>query len=186
MKPLIAFLMIALGLVGCTTNKPLTYLVLSPVPGPVYPASGQTIAVGDVSMPPSIDRSALTTGSSDTTLNISYDAQWAAPLGAMAQTVLARDLAIRLPGDRVLMPGDNVPGQALIVSANIVTFLPYAGHVVLAADWNAATNAAKTMETGRVQIITPSSAVPQAQALAMSQALGHLADEIASRIVGTS
>lgn len=182
MKRQIAFLIVALGLAGCTANKPVTYLVLSPVPGPVYQASGQTIAVGAVSMPPSIDRSALTTGRSATTLSISYDAQWAAPLETMAQTVLARDLAARLPGHRVLMPGDNVPGQALIVSANIVTFLPYTGHVVLAADWNAATNMAKIMETGRVQIITPSSATPQAQALAMSQALGHLADEIASRI----
>lgn len=181
--PLITAFALALGLVGCATNKPMTYLVLSPVYGVVYPASGPAIAVGQVIMPPVIDRSFLTTGNSETTLVVSYNAQWAAPLGGMAQTILARDLAARLPGHNVLMPGDSAASKALRVEVNVINFLPYPGHVILEADWSITNAAAKmSAQTSRAKIIVPSIMAPAGQAQAMSEALGVLADQIAARI----
>lgn len=182
MKPRIAILWIALGLAGCSTASPMTYLILSPVSGTVYASSGPAVAVGQVAIPPAIDRSFLTTGSSATTLQISYNARWAAPLGGMAQTILARDLAARLPEHDVLMPGDPVPAKALIVSINITTFLPYPDQVVLEADWSLSRPGGQIMRSARVQIVTASAATPGAQAQAMSQALGQLADKIAQHI----
>lgn len=184
MKCAIGILCMGLGLAGCVANTPTTYLVLSPVSGPVYTMPGQAVAVGQVMMPPAIDRSFLTTGNSETVMTVSDTAQWAAPLEPMAQTVLARDLAVRLPGHRVLMPGDNMPAQALVVSLNIVTFLPYPADVVLEADWSVTDMASKTLQTGRVRITTPSATTAAGQAQAMSRALGQLADQIASRIAG--
>lgn len=183
MKRALSSLFVMLGLTGCATSAPMSYLVLEPVSGPVYALPGQPLAVGQVLMPPAIDRSALTTASSETVLKISYDAQWAAPLGPMAQTVLARDLAARLPGHEVLMPGDVVPEKAMMLSVTIVTFLPYPDHVVLLADWRVAGGTMQA-ETGRARIVTPASATAQGQAQAMSQALGRLADLIARRITG--
>lgn len=181
---IIGILCMGLGLAGCAANTPTTYLVLSPVSGPVYTPPGLAVAVGRVIMPPSIDRSFLTTGSSENVMTVSYNAQWAAPLEPMARTVLARDLAARLPGHLVVMPGDNVPPHALVVSLNVVTFLPYPADVVLEADWSIADTGLKTAQTGRARITTPSATAAAGQAQAMSQALGQLADQIASRIAG--
>lgn len=181
--PLITAFAIVFGLAGCTANKPMTYLVLSPVYGVIYQASGPMIAVGQVIMPPAIDRSFLTTGNSQTTLAVSYNAQWAAPLGGMAQTILARDLAARLPGHNVLMPGDSAASKALMVGVNVINFLPYPDHVILEADWSITDTAAKMcVQRGRAKIVMPSTAAPAGQAQAMSRALGALADQIAARI----
>lgn len=181
--PLLASLLVLLGLTGCAARKPMTYLVLSPVSGPVYRVSGPPIAVGQVAMPPAIDRSFLTVGESKTTLAVSYNAQWAAPLGGMAQTILARDLAARLPDHVVLMPGDVMSGNVLVIAVNVFNFLPYPGQVVLDADWSIAHADSKTvMQAGRERLVTPSSTTPAGQAQAMSQALGMLADQIAARI----
>lgn len=182
MKQMIITLALAFGLAGCTANAPMTYLVLSPTAGPVYPAAGTSLAVGRVAIPPVLDRSFLMTGRGENVLDINYNAQWAAPLEGMAQTILARDLAERLPDRKVLMPGDDVPASADIVSVNVITFLPYPDHVVLEADWSMADATGKVVQGGRVTITVPSSSLVEAQAQAMSQALGLLADKIAEEI----
>lgn len=160
----------------------MTYLVLSPVSGPIYAAPGVSVAVGQVSIPPVIDSSFLTTGDSENTLNINYNVQWAAPLEPMVQTILACDLSERLTGHSVLMPGDNIPNDILIVSVNVITFLPYADHVVLAADWRASSGKKQEVLEGRVHIFVASSTSAKDQAQSMSQALGQLADKIAGKI----
>lgn len=182
MKYTRAVLLLLFGLAGCAASPPLTYLVLSPVSGSVYEMSGAPLAVGRVAMPPVTDRSFLTSGSGENLIVISNNAMWAAPLESMAQTVLARDLAARLPGHHVAMPGDHVPEKAMVVSVNVITFLPYPGHVVLAADWRVTMPAVTAPIEGRVRIAVPSGDTPQAQAQAMSQALGELADHIARQI----
>lgn len=182
MKSTFAVVLLSLGLAGCAGSAPMTYLVLSPTSGPVYEQTGATIAVARVSMPPTIDRSFLTTGSGENSVEISYAAQWAAPLGSMAQLTLAHDLAARLPHHMVLMPGDQVPPQAEIVTVNVSKFLPYPGSVRLEADWRCVAKGMKQAQTGRVAITVPTANSPQAQAQAMSQALGQLADQIAAQI----
>lgn len=182
MKHVMITLALAFGLAGCAAKSPMTYLVLSPTAGPVYTATGPGVAVGSVAMPPVLDRSFLMTGSGENVLSINYNAQWAAPLEGMAQTILARDLAARLPDQKVLMPGDDIPGGAKIVSVNVITFLPYQTHVVLEADWRAAAATGMAAQGGRVVITTASSATAEGQAQAMSQALGQLADKIAAQL----
>lgn len=186
MKHTTIALLLAFGLTGCAANLPMTYLVLSPTAGPVYADAGPDVAVGRVSMPSVLDRSFLMTGHGENVLNINYNAQWAAPLAGMAQTILARDLAARLPDHRVLMPGDTIPSNASVVSVNVITFLPYLDHVVLEADWSAADATGKTGQGDRVVITTPSSSSPQAQAQSMSVALGQLADKIAEELAGSN
>ena len=175
-------LLVSLGLTGCASNAPLTYLVLSPVPGQVYRAAGPEIAVGRVSMPAAIDRSFLTTGTGENTVMVSYNAKWAAPLETLAQATLAKDLSARLPNHMVLMPGDHVPANTMIVSVNVSRFLPDATQVCLEADWRAFNPATQQARTGRTTIYVPTSSNATAQAQAMSQALGQLADHIAAQV----
>lgn len=182
MKTALTTLFLALGLTGCVSQKPVTYLVLSPMAGTVYEAPGAPLAVGRVSMPAAIDRDFLTTGIGENTILVSDHAMWAAPLEGQAQTILARDLAARLPGHKVSMPGDQLPEKAMIVSVNVITFLPYPDHVVLAADWRVTQPAVIAPVSGRVRIIVPAGVSPPAQAQAMSAALGQLADQIARQV----
>lgn len=181
-----AVLLLLFGLAGCAANPPIKYLVLSPQAGLVYPAFGGEVAVGRVAMPPAIDRTFLTSGSGENMIVISNSAMWAAPLGAMAQTVLARDLAARLPGHTVVMPGDHVPEKAMRVAVNVITFLPYPGRVVLEADWRLSRGVGTqaSLQPVRVRITVASGDTPQAKAQAMSQALGVLSDNIARQIQG--
>lgn len=144
------------------------------------------MAVGRVDMPAALDRSFLMTGSGENVLKINYNAQWAAPLEGMAQTVLARDLAARLPDHRVLMPGDDILGNVSIISVNIITFLPYSDHAVLEADWSVTDATGKVVQSSRETITTSSSSSVEGQVQAMSQALGGLADKIAGRLAGSS
>lgn len=182
MKRSLTALFVTLGLASCASNAPLTYLVLSPVAGQAYSAAGPEIAVGRVTMPPAIDRSFLTTGEGENTVTISYNAKWAAPLETLAQTTLAKDLATRLPNHMVLMPGDHVPANTMIISVNVSSFLPYEHQVRLEADWRAFNPITQQAQTGRTTIHVPTSSDATAQAQAMSQALGQLADQIAAQI----
>lgn len=182
MKTAFTSLFLALGLMGCTSQQPITYLVLSPVGGPVYEAAGSPLAVARVVMPASIDRDFLTTGNGENTMIVSNQAMWAAPLEGQAQTIIARDLAARLPGHKVAMPGDHVPEGAMIVSVNVITFLPYPDHVVLAADWRVTAPEMTSPREGRVRVVVPAGAGAAAQAQGMSQALGQLADKIARQV----
>ena len=170
-------------LAGCATT-PTTYLTLTPVPGPTIGISGPAIAVAHIATPTAIDRLYLTTATGPTTLHVANHARWVAPLGGMAQSVLAHDLAMRLQNTEILMPGDPTPhGGARVVSVNVTTFLPDPGRVVLDADWRITSRRHHhIIARGRTHIVVPAGATPALQAQAMSAALGQLADRIAARV----
>lgn len=184
-----ATLTLLLVLAGCASAPPITYLQLAPVSGPVVRASrtGMPITVAEVEMPPAIDRLGLTRETGASTLSVDPNASWAAPLDGMATQVLAENLASRLPGTKVLMPGEVIPsGARRIVRVDVLRFLPIAAsgsaHVVLDADWQIVTSRGGIEHSGREQIGLPSAPGAAAEAAAMSQALGELADRIATAI----
>lgn len=179
---------ILLLLAGCAAAKPMTYLSLAPVPGaPVTAAAGKPITVAHVEMPPSIDRLALTTESGPSTLDLDPNATWAAPLGEMATQVLAQDLASRLPGSTVLMPGEAIPaGGARVVRVDVLRFLPInepgSEKVVLDANWQMLSPGGAVLHGNQARIEVPSGPGAAAEAEAMSTALGQLADRIAAAL----
>lgn len=178
----IAIILLALGLAGCTAGPPTTYLTLAPTQGAVHHAKGPPLALAHVLMPPSIDRIYLTRASGANTVQVASHARWTAPLAGLAQDVLARDLAARLPDRRVLMPGDLTPPHALVLHVNVTRFMPYPGHVELDADWQVQKPGGEPGSHGRSRIIEPSGNTSAAQADAMSASLGDLADVIAERM----
>lgn len=165
-------------LAGCAST-PTTYLMLAPVKGEVRSGLAGPISVAHVAMPAAIDRLYLTSATGANTIRVADHARWVAPLGGEAQSVLAADLAARLPGTRVLHPGDRAPkGGDRDVVVNVTRFLPMPGRVVLRADWTITGRRRHhpVIASGRSRIVVSSSGTPAAAAGAMSQALGKLAD----------
>lgn len=179
-----------LALAGCAAAPPVTYLHLAPVRGGVVAASaGQPVAVANVNMPPSLDRLALTTETSGSTLGIDQNANWAAPLDGMATRVLAQNLAARLPGTTIVMPGEVMPRSGVrVVHVNVLRFLPVAGpsgeHVALDAGWQVLSPTGAILRSGQSQFSVPTAPGAAAEAEAMSTALGELSDRIAAALAG--
>lgn len=186
----IAILLGVLALAGCGSAAPITYLHLAPVPaGVITASSGTLVAVAQVTMPASIDRLALTTETSGSTLGIDQNAKWAAPLDGMATSVLAQNLASRLPGTTVIMPGEVMPqGGKRVVHVNVLRFLPVVGahgaHVALDAGWQVLATNGTIWRSGRSRFSVPTAPGAAAEARAMSTALGELSDRIAEALAG--
>jgi uncharacterized lipoprotein YmbA len=181
-----ALLMCVLVLSGCA-GRPTTYLALAPT-GTARPQTVPAVpvlAVSAVDIPPAIDRLHLTTGTSPGVLHVAGDTVWAGPLGPMARIVLAQDLATRLPGSTVLMPGDALPsGGTATVHVAIQSFMANeAGTVNLQADWSVTAPDGKTiLARGRFAHTVAGGSQPAAEAQTMSAALGGLADAIATAL----
>lgn len=182
----IATLGLLMLLAGCASAPPTTLLRLSSVSGASVVAAADTpITVAAVEIPPGIDRSALTTEASRNTLTVSRDARWAGPLGHMTTRVLAEDLALRLHGATVLLPGEaEPPGGARAVRVDMIRFLPVARtpdtHVALDADWQMLSPSGAVLHDGQSRIRVPTGPDPAEAARSMSTALGRLADQIAA------
>jgi len=168
-------------LAGCAGPK-TTYLTLAPIPGTRAETASPPLAIARVRMPAAIDRLYLTTATGPATMAVADHARWVAPLGGEAQSVLAADLAERLPATTVLRPGDPTPnGGARMVEVNVTWFLPGPDGVDLDAGWRVtARRDHRSIALGRATITVPAGATPAAQAEAMSIALGRLADRIAA------
>lgn len=188
MRALILLALVALA--GCAAAPPMTYLHLAPVRGGVVAASaGKPVAVAKVNMPPSLDRLALTTETSGSTLGIDPNANWAAPLDGMASLVLAQNLASRLPGTTVVMPGEVIPRSGVrVVHVDVLRFLPVASpsgeHVALDAGWQVLSPAGEVLRSRQSHFSVPTAPGAAAEAAAMSTALGALSDRIAESLAG--
>jgi uncharacterized lipoprotein YmbA len=179
-------------LVGCGSSPKTHFHTLVPEPpaqgASPMPGTGLPIQIGDVNLPGTLDRQSLVTRGPGTTLNVSDQDRWAAPLDELIRRALTSDLRDRLGVERVLAPGDaRPPGGVLVVALNIQRFSgDSAGDVVLDTDWTIG----KTTPDGALQThhallrVKAASGSPDAITAAMSQALGQLADEIAARTAG--
>ena len=103
----------------------------------------------------------------------------------MARIVLAQDLAARLPGTTVLMPGDPLPpGKTISLKVTMQNFMPDAdGTVHVTADWSIlVADSAHILAHGRFARRINGGQTPAAEAQSMSRALGALADDIAASL----
>ena len=175
-------------LAGCTAGPPITLLRLAPTKGrPITAITNMPITVAAVEIPPTIDRLALTVETGESTVHVSRNARWAAPLGEMSTQVFAEDLAARLPHASVLMPGEEVPpGGAWVVRIDMTRFVPVWGtqndHVALDAAWQVLSPKGTVLTAGRSQIRVSGRPDAASAAQSMSAALGELADRVAAAL----
>ena len=172
-------------------NAPIHYYSLAPVPSAGLLAHGHAlkppIEVGDVPVPPIVDRNGVVVSAGDDRLDVSAEDQWGAPLGQLIQQALTEDLTSRLPPGSVLQPGTVAPPSGVrVLTLDISDFVGDTdGHVTLAADWALVVGGTSTViRRGHVRIHTQAaSGNVDAIVPAMSQALGRLADHLALRLV---
>ena len=151
MRRLLLSCVLALGglalfvLSGCFSNTPPTQFYLLPSPTGVDtapPASAVqrdlTIGVGPVTVPPYLDRLQIVTRTSRAKLVLADFDHWAAPLQDTITRVLAEDLSLLIPTDRVVLyPWPRTIDPNYQVTVEVLQFDRGTGsQVVLAARWS--------------------------------------------------
>src|SRR5215475_13402832 len=134
-----------LGLSGCLGSTPPTqfYLVPSLTSSDTAPpaSAGQrdlTLGVGPVTVPPYLDRPQLVTRTSRAKLALADFDQWAGPLPDTIARVLAGNLSLLIPTERVVLhPWPRTIDPDYQVTVEVLQFdRGPGGEVVLAARWS--------------------------------------------------
>lgn len=186
-----AALLIALIGAGCASTPPTNYYTLGSSGREESAAAAVhekttpiIVAVGPVNLPDYLDRPQFVTRESTYTLKLAGNDRWAGPLSDMVPQVLREDLALRLPGDRVLgfPTPDDSPFDYRVV-AEVTRFdVDGDGTATLVARWRIykakGGPAALTGEDFQQQQATGRSY--EAYAAALSGTLAALSDSIAT------
>ena len=178
--------LVALLLANCGSSPKTQYFTLAPVP-----ESGQRAAipmpvtVAAVHVPPALDRREMVQRTGANSVDIREQDRWTAPLADMIREVLTRDLAARLPPDKVVTPQSPAPPHTVQVVVSVAQFGPDAtGKVVLDGDWSLLDGDREKLLLRR-QVALETAARDRSadgQAAAMSQLVGQLAQDIATTL----
>lgn len=187
MRGLVWLMLLPVWLAACGSSPPTHFYTLSVVAPQRSSASASdgTIIVGKVSVPASLDRSAIVTRNGANEVDVSDQARWAAPLDGMIRQTLAADLAARLGGTKVVSPGDPVPaGPTRAVMLNLRQFIGSSdGSVALDGDWSVQDGKQHVLLTDSVHLTRQVKAGDiAAMAAALSDMLGTLSDRIAAAL----
>jgi uncharacterized protein len=179
-------LLSALALAGCGSSPKTHFYTLDPLPSR-QPASSQRldspIVVGHVELPGELDRQALVTHGAGSTINVSDDDHWAAPLDELVRRAFSADLRTRLPPGSVLAPGDPTPKETRTLALNLRRFMAdQSGHIALDADWTVQGRGAPAAPQRATVEINAGGNSGDAITAGMSQALAKLADQVAAKL----
>jgi uncharacterized protein len=183
-RPIIA--LAALLLANCGSSPKTQYFTLAPVPASEQKAAIRSpVTVAAVHVPPALDRQEMVRQAGANRVDIREEDRWTAPLGDMIREVLARDLAARLPEDKIIVPEAPAPPHTAQIVVSLVQFGPDAtGKVVLDGDWSLLDGDREKILLRRP--ISLESNAPDrgadGQAAAMSELLGQLAQRIAATL----
>jgi uncharacterized lipoprotein YmbA len=156
---LAAVILMALGLAACGSSPPVAFYTLDPVPPGDQPRSayaGPPLQVGNVAVPPMLDREELVTVAGSNRVAISDRHRWAAPLSAMIRRVLTTDLRARLGAASVRSPGEPVSGNSCRIALDIQQFAGEpGGSLILEGDWAAQRGSARVPAGTRASTSKP-------------------------------
>jgi uncharacterized lipoprotein YmbA len=181
---LLTALVLLAMLSGCGSSPTTQFVSLETVPPSAGPQSfsGPPVSVGEVHLPPELDRPALVRRLGDYRLDVMGTVRWPASLDAIVQRTLALDVAARLPLGRTVLPGQPTPHEGLRLF--LVTFETFAAgpnrKMTLKAWWwlvDDQSRATLLTRTSQIQVPLASDSGSDIAA-AMSRALGQLADEM--------
>jgi len=183
-----------LVLSGCLGSTPPTQFYLVPplsAPDTPPPASAGrrdlTLGVGPVTIPPYLDRPQIVTRTSRAKLALADFDQWAGPLSDTIPRVLAENLSLLVPTERVILhPWPRTIDPDYQVTVDVQQFDRGPGNqVVLAARWSLLDRDGKelVLRTSRINQAA-SGADYEATVTAMGQALDTLAQDIATTLRG--
>ncbi|MES0349543.1 MAG: PqiC family protein [Desulfobacteria bacterium] len=142
-----AFLLMVFLLAACSTTPAVKYYTLNSLnemqqdaPEPVS-GSNLAIGVGPVGFPKLLDRPQIVTRQSQNRVRVSEFHNWASPLQRDFSRVLAKNISILLPTDRVAVhPWTDQFSPTYRIRLNVGQFDGQLGeHVILNVTWSVAT-----------------------------------------------
>ena len=171
---------------GCGSSPPVHFYTLDPVdsPHPAAAAARVPLQVGAAHLPPELDRKTMVSQHAANSLTIAEQDRWGAPLADIVRRVLTQDLIQRLPHGTVILPDNAAPAGTNVIVLDILRFQREpSGTVVLNGSWSVATvGSDQPGAQYPVELSVPAvRSDAAAQARAMSQLVGELADSIAAR-----
>jgi uncharacterized protein len=172
---------IALLLASCASPNPSLY-TLEVLPGPVRRPAARIIEVRSISLARYLERSQIVRSSENFRLDVLANDWWGEPLDAMIGRTLDRALTQRLPGSTVYQENGAISAEPdARVQVNIERFDEDAsGAVRLVAQYAVVR---RISETRGVTLEVPARGATTADLVAaMSEAIGQLADRIASSL----
>jgi uncharacterized lipoprotein YmbA len=184
-----------LGLSGCLGSPPTQFYLVPPLTGTdtAPPAStgrrDLTLGVGPVTVPPYLDRPQIVTRVSRAKLVLADFDQWAGPLPDIIPRVLAENLSLLIPTERVILhPWPRTIDPDYQVTVEVLQFdrVP-GGQVVLAARWSLLDRDAQelALRTSRISLAA-GGADYEATVTTMGRALETLAQDIAATLRTTA
>ena len=174
---------VAVGLARCASPDPAIY-TLRAVPGAVVGSGPTAVKIARPGLAGYLDRPEIVRDSSVSRLTLNSGERWGEPLGDMLGRVLALDLAQRLPGSSVFTEAGTISvDPSATVELDIQRFdLDESGAVILlvqvAVEQGRSHDPAFTRSL-RLTATPASTRTPDVVA-AMSQAVGQMADTVAS------
>jgi uncharacterized lipoprotein YmbA len=148
-----------------------------------------TVGVGPVTVPPYLDRPQLVTRTSRVKLALADFEQWAGPLPDTIARVLAENLALLIPTDRVVLaPWPRTIDPDYQVTVEVLQFDRGSGNqVTLAARWSLLDRDGKelALRTSRVNLAAGAPDY-EATVTAMGRTLEALAQDIATALRTTA
>ncbi|MBW2173491.1 MAG: membrane integrity-associated transporter subunit PqiC [Deltaproteobacteria bacterium] len=187
-----AFLLVVFLLAACSTTPAVKYYTLNSLnemqqdaPEPVS-GSNLAIGVGPVGFPKLLDRPQIVTRQSQNRVRVSEFHNWASPLQGDFSRVLAKNISILLPTDRVAVhPWTDQFSPTYRIRLNVGQFDGQLGeHVILNVTWSVAT------QEGTNEVVVKNTAIKEpvsakdyeALVAAKSRALAALSRAIVDEI----
>ena len=187
-----AFLLVVFLLAACSTTPAVKYYTLNSLnemqqdaPEPVS-GSNLAIGVGPVGFPKLLDRPQIVTRQSQNRVRVSEFHNWASPLQGDFSRVLAKNISILLPTDRVAVhPWTDQFSPTYRIRLNVGQFDGRFGeHVILNVTWSVAT------QEGTNEVVVKNTAIKEpvsakdyeALVAAKSRALAALSRAIVDEI----
>ncbi|MGC9965256.1 MAG: PqiC family protein [Syntrophobacteraceae bacterium] len=187
---LAAVLVVIMLLGGCGGSKAANYYILHSIqnPGPELGAAGTerdpAIGVGPVTIPDYLDRPQIVTRTTDSSLQFAEFDRWAEPLEKNLARVLADNLSVMVPSERVyVFPWPKSVAVRCRVTLEIAHLEKMPDEkVLLDARWNVL-DGDKLLAAKRSRLVLPvEGAGFEAVASAQSRAVEALSREIATEI----
>ncbi len=189
---LIILSVLLMGFSGCATTQSTRFYLLSSLPQPQTPATGQgektnlTLGIGPINIPEYLQRPQIVTRSSRNALELAEFHNWAEQLKSNIAQVVAENLSILLATDQVeLYPWPLQSSIDYQVIINVIQFdRNPAGKAVLLAHWSLTDGRGQPVLMGETSHITvqPKGRDYESLVGALSKALADLSREIAGAI----
>ena len=159
---------------------------LDAVPGPALSRGPKIVVLQDVSLAPYLDRKQIVRSSSNYHIDVESNNWWGETFTAMLGRVLTAEIDQRLPGTNVFGESGAVDVTAdATVAVNITRFdVDDSGTVVLTAQIGVtfASSRRRDVSSGVRFAVPTRSPDIKGQVMAMSTALGNLADSLAASL----